>query len=471
MRKRSLAVLLVVVAVVVAALIFLKFDRKAGAGEYRTAVVQRGSISSTVTATGTLNPVTTVQVGSQISGTIAELRADFNSRVRRGELIALIDTTFLAASVRDAEASVERAQAEAKQASIDLERAKALQERQLNSKFDYESAFTKYEGALANLKSARAQFERAKVNLKYASIRAPVDGVVISRNVDVGQTVAASLSAPTLFQIAQDLKDMQLEADIDEADIGMIRVGQRVTFTVSTYPDDVFTGTVSQVRLEPIAVQDVVNYKIIVSVSNPEEKLMPGMTATLTINIETKDNVLKVPNMALRFKPPEEVLKAAMGRERTGRAGGEERSAGAQARAQGAQREGAAGGRQAAGAPQERGRGEMTRPAFGQGATPGQRSGMAAPGQGAVTAGMPGGAGPGGAVSGGKTVWKVDRRGRLSPVAVQTGLTDGSFTEVTSRHLNEGDRIVIGLGANNRSGEEQRGQSNPFMPSHGPGRR
>jgi HlyD family secretion protein len=438
-RKRSFVILLVVVAVVAAAFILLKFTRKAGAGDYKTASVQRGSISSTVTATGTLNPVTTVQVGSQISGTVAELHADFNSRVRRGELIALIDTTFLAASVREAEASVERAQAEAKQAGIDLERAKALQERQLNSKFDYESVFTKYEGALANLKSARAQFARAKVNLRYASIKAPVDGVVISRNVDVGQTVAASLSAPTLFLIAQDLRDMQLEADIDEADIGMIRVGQQVTFTVSTYPDDVFGGTVSQVRLEPIEVQDVVNYKIIVSVSNPEEKLMPGMTATLTINIETRDNVLKVPNMALRFKPPEEVLKAAMGGGKR-EAGGQERTAG---------REGATVGGQ------ERTPGSRREGAAGRG---GQGPGMAA---------MPGAFG-----SSGKTVWKLDKRGKLLPVPVQTGLTDGSFTEVISDRLQEGDKIVVGLASNNKSNGEQRGQTNPFMPQmHGPGRR
>jgi HlyD family secretion protein len=174
--------------------------------------------------------------------------------------------------------------------------------------------------------------------LKYASIKAPVDGVVISRSVDVGQTVAASLSAPILFLIAQDLRDMQLEADIDEADIGMIRVGQQVTFTVSTYPDDVFTGTVSQVRIEPIEVQDVVNYKIIVTVMNPEEKLMPGMTATLTVNIETRDDVLRVPNMALRFKPPEEVLKAAMGGEPRQQTGGRERAAAGQELAQGGRR-------------------------------------------------------------------------------------------------------------------------------------
>ena len=447
MRRRSLAILIVVVAVVAAALVFLKFAGKSGAGEFKTAAVQRGSISSTVTATGTLNPVTTVQVGSQISGTVAELHADFNSRVRRGQLIALIDTTFLAASVRDAEASMERAQAEAKQAGIDLERAKALQERELNSKFDYESAFTKYEAALAGLKSARAQFERAKVNLKYASIRAPVDGVVISRNVDVGQTVAASLSAPTLFLIAQDLKDMQLEADIDEADIGMIRVGQPVTFNVSTYPDDVFAGAVSQVRLEPIEVQDVVNYKIIVSVMNPEEKLMPGMTATLTVNVETRDNVLKVPNMALRFKPPEEVLKTPAGAGRDS--------------SQGSRRGEAAGGQGQAMARAGRpsGQGAGSGPGRGPGVGPGAASRP-------VAGGMPGAFG-----SGGKTVWKVGRSGSLIPVPVQTGLTDGSFTEIFPGQLEEGDVVVVGLAGNNKNNGGQRGQNNPFMPQHGPGRR
>jgi HlyD family secretion protein len=411
---------------------------------------------------------------------VAELHADFNSRVRRGELIALIDTTFLAASVRDAEATVERAQAEAKQAGIDLERAKALQERELNSKFDYESAFTKYEAALAGLKSARAQFERAKVNLKYASIKAPVDGVVISRSVDVGQTVAASLSAPILFLIAQDLRDMQLEADIDEADIGMIRVGQQVTFTVSTYPDDVFAGTVSQVRLEPIAVQDVVNYKIIVSVTNPEEKLMPGMTATLTVNIETRDNVLRVPNMALRFKPPEEVLKTAMGGERaqtaegresaqaTGGAAGPAGPAGGQTpRAPSAQRPAGGRGPGTAAAPETSAQGApgVSRQGSGSGRDLGPGSGSGpAPGQG--PAGM-----SGGLVSGGRTVWKVEGGGKLLPVLVKTGLTDGSFTEVVSGQLQEGDVIVVGLTGNNKGNGEQRGQTNPFMPQHGPGRR
>ncbi len=382
--------LLVVFVVVVVAITLVLFVRMLGSGgqaeAYRTAAVERGDISVLVTATGTLSPLTTVQVGSQISGTIAELHADFNSRVHNGQLIALIDTTFLAASVKESRAALERARAEARQAEMELQRAKVLVKKEIISQLEYDIVATTYQGALAAVKSGQAQLERALVNLKHASIRAPVDGVVISRNVDVGQTVAASFSAPILFLIAHDLQQMQLEAQIDEGDIGVVKEDQLVTFTVNAYPDRVFEGRVSQVRLEPITVQDVVSYTIIVAVSNPDEKLMPGMTANLSVHAEEKTGVLKVPNAALRFRP----------------------SPGAETEAPSRQ--------------------------------------------------MPEGTNQ----EGRKTVWRLAEGGEIEPVPVRTGITDGSFTEVESRALAEGDLVATGISRpDSRSG--QRPQNNPFQ--------
>ena len=402
-RVRNIVIVVVIVAVAVSVFLVLKRRSANNNGALKTAVVERGDISVVVTATGTLNPLKNVQVGSQISGTIAELHADFNSRVRKGQLIALIDTTFLVASVRDAEAMVQRARAQARQAEIDLDRAKALFQKELVSKLELETANVNHENAAASLESAEAQLDRARINLKYASIRAPVDGVVVARNVDVGQTVAASFSAPTLFVIANDLKQMQLEANIDEADIGMIKVNQQTTFTVNAYPDEVFDGVVSQVRLESVTVQDVVNYVIIVAVSNPEEKLMPGMTATLSVKVDERDDVLKIPNMALRFKPSEKLAGKASGKARGAAETGER-------------------GAQVASQRTERGSGAR---------------GMAVDTQHTRSQ-------QGRASNNTKVIWKVTKEGRLVSVAVRIGVTDGAFTEVTSSELAEGDAVAIG---------------------------
>jgi len=433
----------VIVAAILSVFFILKRRNTESNGGIKTAEVQRGNIIVIVTATGTLTPLNSVQVGSQVSGTIAELRADFNSRVKKGQIIAVLDTTFLAASERDAEASLERARAQARQAEIDLERAKSLAQKQVVSQLELETATVNHENAVAGLKSAEAQLERARINLKYATIRAPVDGIVVSRNVDVGQTVAASLSAPTLFVIANDLKKMQLEANIDEADIGMIRVGQRTTFTVNAYPEDVFEGTVSQVRLEPVTVQDVVNYVIIVSVSNPEEKLMPGMTATLGVQVDERDNVLKVPNMALRFKPPEKLAKAAsaleggQGANQQGNqpAGSSQGSQGAGSRRAGAQ-SGAQGGTGGQGGGQGQGR---TEAGPGTGA-----AGGAVGGQAGAAFGTPTGLAREAQSEPTKVIWKVSKEGKLIPVEVKIGVSDGAFTQVSSPQLAQGDAVAVG---------------------------
>jgi HlyD family secretion protein len=483
---RQIVILVVIAAAVLSVFLVLHRRGAKGNGDIKTSAVERGNISVVVTATGTLNPLNSVQVGSQISGTIAELHADFNSRVRKGQLIALIDTTFLAASVRDAEASVQRARAQAKQAEIDLDRTKALAQKGLVSKLELETANVNDENAAAGLESAQAQLDRAKINLKYASIRAPVDGIVVARNVDVGQTVAASFSAPTIFVIANDLKKMQLEANIDEADIGMIKVDQRVTFTVNAYPDEVFEGVVSQVRLEPVTVQDVVNYVIIVAVANPGEKLMPGMTATLSVQVQERDNVLKVSNMAFRFKPSEKALGKGKLTGMTGRAGttaalGERGtqaasggpSGGAQGGSQGRTAV-VSGGQPAGGASHGAGgmgRGMQTAGGT-QGGAPGTQPrrgqrGMATGAQGVGSRqGMGTGAQSVGSQQGPlsndtKVIWKVTKEGKLVPVMVKMGVTDGSFTEVSSPELVEGDAIAVGYSNPKLNQSTQGGRGGP----------
>ncbi len=270
---------------------------------YQTVALDRGDVTVTITATGTLEAVTTVQVGSQVSGTIAKLYADFNSVVKEGDLLAQLDSTFLRASVNQQQANLDRAQAQLNEAQRSYDRTNGLFTRNLGTQADLDAAISNLESAKASLRQAQASLDGAKVNLKYSTIRAPISGVVISRNVDVGQTVAASLSAPTLFTIANDLRQMQVQASIDEADIGSIKVGQDVTFQVDAYPEDKFDGTLSQIRLAPVISQNVVTYDVIINVSNPDLKLMPGMTANVTIVVAHAENVLRAPLAAIRFTP------------------------------------------------------------------------------------------------------------------------------------------------------------------------
>ncbi|MEK9137810.1 MAG: efflux RND transporter periplasmic adaptor subunit, partial [Bacteroidota bacterium] len=308
MKRRRNIIFAGVGLILIAGAILVFTSSKSTETVYRTVKLERGDISVIVTATGTLQAVTTVQVGSQVSGTIAKLFADFNSVVKKGQVIAIIDTTFLQTQVEDAEANLQRTTAQVNQTKRELSRMEELFKKNLVSQADLDAAKTNYESAIAQRKSAQAALNRARINLKYATIRAPIDGVVISRNVDVGQTVAASLAAPTLFVIANDLTKMQVQANIDEADIGKIQVGQDVKFTVDAYPEQQFRGKVAQVRLQPNVIQNVVNYTVIVEVPNPDLKLMPGMTATITVLVDRREDALKLPNLALRFQPSQEEL-------------------------------------------------------------------------------------------------------------------------------------------------------------------
>ncbi len=297
-----------------------------------TAKVQKGEIRDVVDATGTVNAVITVQVGSQVSGTISKLYADFNSRVRKGDVVALIDPQLFEGALKQAtadeenaranvlvaEANLARANATLVQAKADFERAKAMTDQGVGTqqaldlaKANFESAKASVDASAANVTQARAQVSQkeaavavARTNLEYTVIRSPIDGIVVARNVDVGQTVAASLQAPTIFTIAQDLTKMLVYAKVDESDVGRIRMRQPVTFKVDAFPKDLFDGVVSQVRMNPTTIQNVVTYDAVVEFQNPDLKLFPGMTAYVTIPVATAENVVKIPNAALRYKPP-----------------------------------------------------------------------------------------------------------------------------------------------------------------------
>ncbi len=286
------------------------FFRPATANTYiiRYSAVEKGDITKAVTSTGTLQATKTVQVGSQVSGTILTLYADFNSVVTKGQLLAQLDPTFYKATIEGAKANLAQAQASLTEATKEEARASELLKRQLIAQADYDVAKTKLLTAQATVKQFTAELEKANVNLSYTTIHSPINGTVVSRNVDVGQTVAASLNAPVIFTIAEDLSKMQVSANVDEADISQVSEGQDVKFTVDAYPGQEFHGIVMQIRINPITQQNVVTYSVIINVDNGTGKLLPGMTATVGIISAAKQGVLKVPAAALRFTPPPDLL-------------------------------------------------------------------------------------------------------------------------------------------------------------------
>jgi HlyD family secretion protein len=314
MRKVLMGIL---IAAVVGTAVFYSFGNKENEIKYRTEKAVRGDIVATVTATGTVNAVTTVLVGTQVSGTIKNIFVDFNSPVKKGQVIALIDPATVEAQVAQAranllsaKANLEKSEAELADAKRTMDRNKELHSKNLIARSDLDTSETNYETAKAQVGVSKAQIAQteaalkiAETNLGYTKILSPVDGVVISRNVDIGQTVAASFQTPTLFTIAQDLTKMQIDTNVDEADIGNIKVGQDVEFTVDAYPDFTFKGTVSQVRNSPTVLQNVVTYDVVIKVDNPDLKLKPGMTANVSIVLTGKKDVLRIPNAALRFSP------------------------------------------------------------------------------------------------------------------------------------------------------------------------
>ena len=390
---------------------------------YLTAPVTKATIRQVVSSTGTLQAVTTVLVGSQVSGTIAKLNADYNSKVTKGQVVAQLDQSRFAARVEETRANVLAAQANMAKAKVALEdaertlkRTRELKQRELVSQSELDAAQTAYDSARSQLNVAQAQvgqtqasMNQAQIDLGYTTIRSPVDGIVISRSVDVGQTVAASLSAPTLFTIANDLTKMEVHSNVDEADIGNISEGQDVTFTVDAHPQRRFRGQVHQVRNAPQVIQNVVTYNSVVRINNKELLLKPGMTANVQFLVAQKEDALTIPNIALRFRPPEEKNEAQeLMRQEQGRVGGRI-----------TQRRTSRGG--------------------GSGVSGGE----------------------------GRRVRKVKvyvlKDGQSRPVEVQVGITDGSKTEIVAGPLNENDPVIIGMpsGAN---AQAQSGVVNPFQP-------
>jgi HlyD family secretion protein len=412
--------------VVVAGLFVTLGLNRSTQAQHFAAKVERGEIRDVVEATGTINSVITVQVGSQVSGTIAKLNADFNSRVHKGDVVALIDPALFNGALLQATADLENAKANLEAARANLEKARAglvqtradydravgltregvMSQQQLDlAKSNYDAANASVGAAAANITQAEAQISQkkaavtvAQTNLDYTVIRSPIDGTVVARNVDVGQTVAASLQAPTIFTIAQDLTKMWVYAKTDESDVDNIKVGKQVTFKVDALPKQTFQGVVSQIRMNPTTVQSVVTYDTIIEFANPELKLFPGMTAYVTIPVATAQNVLKLPNTALRYKPPMPAEEVLVLYQRYGIEDGE-------------------GQRGADSAAEESG--ALARAAQNMPRAPKAETAV---------------------------VWKLHPDNSMEPVKVSLGITDHAYTEITAvlkGELKEGDDVII----------------------------
>jgi len=384
---RNKLVLIIAALAAIAAIAYFAF----GSGQQKTASysfarLAKGTVESTISSSGTLNPLTEITVGTQVSGTIERVFVDFNQKVKKGQIIAVLDSALLQMSVTNAEADLLKAEATYEEAQVNYTRSARLFEKSLVSESDYQAAKTSFKSALAGLKTAKTALQRARQNLNYAIIRAPIDGTITERSVEAGQTVAASFSTPTLFTIAQDLSKMEIKASVDESDIGQIKEGQLVRFSVQAYPARTFEGTVKQVRLKPTTSSNVVNYTVVISASNDDGLLMPGMTATVDFVIARKENVLVVPNAALRFQPAAEELAAVQKRMEASRPP----------------------------MPPDSLRGAMPPPPPME-----QRDSEEW-----------------------KQLWYVDETGQLASAPVLVGITDGSKTEVLGSRFHEGMQVI-----------------------------
>ena len=307
--NKNVWIALAVVAVAIIAYFLLSGGKKKETVSFDTAKVENTNIQTSITATGTIEPVTSVTVGTQVSGIVSHLYVDYNSVVKKGQIIAELDRTNLISELNTAKANLSSAQSSMNYQQSNYNRYKELYDKGLVSADEFESARLQYQQAKEQVNSSRESVQRAQTNLGYATITSPIDGVVLSKSVEEGQTVASSFNTPELFVIAKDLTDMRVIADIDEADIGGVKEGQRVTFTVDAFPDDTFEGTVTQVRQEATTESNVVTYEVVISAPNADLKLKPGLTANVTIFTMEKNNILAVPSKALRFVPNEMLLK------------------------------------------------------------------------------------------------------------------------------------------------------------------
>ena len=317
LARNKLTISLIALAVIAGGYFYWqKARRPALDQQYQTQVVERGDLTQSVSANGTLNPVVLVNVGTQVSGTVKKLYVDYNDKVKKGQVLMELDDALFAAQARQSEASVRNAEATLELAVANEKRMRDLLQKEYSSQQELDQAVQTLKVAEAQLALAKAQHQKDLTNLQYTVIRSPVAGVVVSREVDIGQTVAASFQTPTLFKIAQDLREMQINSNFAEADIGSIKVDQLARFTVDAFPNRAFKGRVKQIRLNPTTQQNVVTYNVVVAVENPGEILMPGMTAYVNAVVAERSNVLLVPNAALRYRPPESAGKAEPKRER-----------------------------------------------------------------------------------------------------------------------------------------------------------
>jgi HlyD family secretion protein len=395
MRRAALIIGFLAIGLTIGGYVFFNGERKAPV-RYRNAAVERGPVISLVTATGTINPVVSVQVGTQVSGMIKSLHADFNSVVKAGDIVAVIDPEPFKARRDQAASNLDMSRANVARAKTDLAQRKrewgrisSLVAQQFVSQNDVDIAATNVQAAEAQVNVAEAQVKQgeaalnaAELELKYTVIRSPVNGIVVARNVEVGQTIAASFATPNLFLIALDLTKMQVDTNVSESDIGGITEGKEATFTVDAYPGYQFAGTIRQVRLAPINIQNVVTYNVVVSVDNGDLRLKPGMTANVSIIVAQRDDVLKAPNAALRFTPPGagQADRPTLGGKQVTEQGGEDAA--------------------------KAGRGNMTLR---------------------------------------RTIWKQGPTGELESIRVQTGISDGLATEIVSEELSEGALVVVGI--------------------------
>ena len=419
-RKRVVIIVILLLMIAGAGFGYWRMGNSAKESAYATVPVSRGNVRQVVASTGTLQAVVTVLVGSQVSGTIAKLNADFNTKVKRGQVVAELDQAKFSARVEEtranvlaAEAGLAKSKVTVEDAARTLSRTKELLKRELISQSELDAAQTAYDAARsqfnvsqAQVGQAQAALNQANIDLGYTVIRSPVDGIVISRNVDVGQTVAASLQAPTLFTVANDLTKMEVHTSVDEADVGNVWEGQEVTFTVDAHPARRFRGKVHQVRNAATIVQNVVTYNAVVRIDNKELLLKPGMTANVQFLVSQKEDVLSIPNMAIRFKPPEEKNEAK----------------------------------------------ELLR----------KEQSRTAPRPGARRTSRSGGGGGGEARRLREVRIYLLRDAKAQPVDVQLGISDGSKTEVISGDLKENDPVIIGMASGAQS---QTGVANPFQPS------
>ncbi|MBU1185264.1 MAG: efflux RND transporter periplasmic adaptor subunit [Acidobacteria bacterium] len=432
MKKKLILALILIVVVIGAVLAVTVFKKSNGNGiVYKKEKIDRGNIQALVITTGTLNPVTLVDVGSQVSGKIEQINVDFNSHVKKGEIIARIEQLIFLTKVQQNEANYDSAKASVDKAEVMLEinrknfeRSLSLAEKDLisfeekeKSEADYSNGKAELQSQIARLAQAKSQLDTSKVDLGYTVIRSPIDGFVVNRNINEGQTVAASFNAPLLFQIANDLTKMQVECSVDEADIGKVSEGQAVQFTVDAFPNDRFRGEVRQVRYSPVIEQNVVTYTTIVGVDNPDMKLRPGMTATVNIITGEARNALRVPNSALRYLPDlsQEELRAMM----------QERFGGSRPGGQGS-------------APREGSQAPSQPPSDFQRGQSGQRQG---------------------GMRDMSRVWIEDENGKLKMVFIKTGVTDNTFSEIVSGDITEGTEIITGIDTS--SGNNRNSRNNP----------